>query len=313
MLKIVLIGAGSHSRSSHAASLAKYVADHPGRIELTAVCDLNIEKARSFQKEFGFRKVYRDFEEMIVEEKPDACVCVMPVTLVAEMGIKLLELGVSTLLEKPLGVSIEEARCLATVARSTGIPNMVSTNRRFDPCLHRGLEWARQQGFFRYVRASILRHQRREPEFIWATAFHCVDALRDIAGDVADFKILPMQGGHATWFHLDLEFRDGFSGALDVIPTCGCIEEKYEIFGEDFRAEIYVGNCPQPRVRCWRDEEIVVDESLPSDLPGFIRGGTYAETEEFIGALLEGRSPRPSIQDVLQSAEICFACVGESS
>ena len=313
MLKLVLIGAGSHSRSSHAPSLAKYARDNPGLIELAAVCDLDVEKARSFQREFGFRKVYRDFEEMILEEKPDGCVCVMPVHLVAEVAIKLLQLGVPTLLEKPPGASVEEARRLAAVARATGVPNMVSTNRRFDPCLRRGLEWARRRGPFRYVRASIMRHQRCEPEFVWATAFHCVDALREIAGDVADFEILPMRGGHAAWFHLDVEFRGGPSGSLDVIPTCGCTEEKYEIFGDDFRVEIYVGSCPEPRVRCWRDGEIAVDESPPADLPGFVRGGTYVETEEFIDALLKGRPPRPSVQDVLQSAEICFACVQSES
>lgn len=309
MLKLVLIGAGAHSRSSHAPSLAKYATDHPGRISLAAVCDLDIEKARSFQREFGFQKVYRDFEEMILKEKPNACICVMPVHLIAEMAIKLVQFGVPILLEKPPGVNIEEARHLDAVVRSTGVPNMVSANRRFDPCLRQGIEWANQQELFRYVRASIMRNQRREPEFLWGTAFHCVDALREIAGKVTNFEVSPMYGGQVTWFHLDLEFQYGSSGSLDVIPTCGCTEEKYEIFGENFRVEIWVGSCPQSGVRCWRNGEIAVDENLPGDLPGFIRGGTYAETEEFINALLEDRVPRPSVKDVLPSAEICFACV----
>ena len=308
MLKLVLIGAGSHSRSNHAPSLASYASDHPGEIELCAVCDLDVEKARSFQREFGFRKVYHDFEAMIAQERPDACVCVMPIHRVSEMGIKLLELGLPVLLEKPPGADIEEVRRLNEVARRTGTPNMVSANRRFDPCLRRGIEWAGAQGPIRVVRAAMMRDRRREPEFMWGTAFHCVDALREIAGEVAHFEVLPMHGGEASWFHLNLEFEDGASGSLDILPTCGCTEEKYEIMGDDFRAEIYVGSNLHPMVRCRREDKIVLEEGLPDDQPGFIRGGAYAETEAFVNALLEGRSPRPSVEDVLPSAEICFTC-----
>ena len=308
MLKLVLIGAGFHSRSNHAPSLARYADDHPGAIELCAVCDLDAGKARFFQREFGFRKVYHDFEAMIAEERPDACVCVMPIHRVAEMGIKLLELGLPVLLEKPPGANIEEVRRLVEVARRTGTPNMVSANRRFDPCLRRGIEWAGAQGPFRFVRAAMMRDRRCEPDFMWGTAFHCVDALREIAGEVAHFEVLPMRGGHAPWFHLNLEFEDGASGSSDILPTCGCTEEKYEIFGDDFRAEIYVGSNLHPMVRCLREDKIVLEERLPADLPGFIRGGAYAETEAFVNALLEGRSLRPSVEDVLPSAEICFTC-----
>jgi predicted dehydrogenase len=308
MLKLALIGAGSHSRSNHAPSLARYASDHPGAIELCAVCDLDLEKAGSFQREFGFRKVYHDFDAMIAEERPDACVCVMPVHRIVETGIKLFEFGLPVLLEKPPGVNIEEVRRLAEVARRTGTPNMVSANRRFDPCLRRGIEWAGAQGPFRVIRAAMMRHRRREPEFMWSTAFHCVDALREIAGEVTHFEVLPMHGGHASWFHLDLEFEDGASGSLDVLPTCGCTEEKYEIMGDDFRAEIWVGSCAHPMLRCWQEDKIVLEERLPASQPAFIRGGAYAETEAFVNALLEGRPPRPSVEDVLPSAEICFMC-----
>ncbi|MFH1007625.1 MAG: Gfo/Idh/MocA family oxidoreductase [Candidatus Latescibacterota bacterium] len=308
MLKLVLIGAGFHSRSNHGPSLARYAVDHPGAIELSAVCDLDLEKARSFQDAFGFGKVYADFEKMIARERPDACVCVMPIDRVAPMGIDLLERGLPVLLEKPPGIDIKEVRCLAEVARRTGVPHMVSANRRFDPCLRRGMEWARAQGSFRVIRAAMMRDRRGETDFMWGTAFHCVDALREIAGEVAHLGIHPMREGHAPWFHLDLKFHAGGTGSLDILPTCGCTEEKYEILGDDFRAEIWVGSNPNPMVRCWRENKVVLEEQLPADLPGFIRGGAYAETESFIRALSEGRSPRPSLADVLPSAEICFQC-----
>ena len=43
MIRLALLGCGEHSRSSHAAPLARYAAQKPGEIELVAACDLNFE------------------------------------------------------------------------------------------------------------------------------------------------------------------------------------------------------------------------------------------------------------------------------
>ncbi|MDA0747429.1 MAG: hypothetical protein O2954_12990, partial [bacterium] len=81
--------------------------------------------------------------------------------------------------------TLEEARQLLAVARETGTPHMVSVNRRFEPLLRRAISWAKERGPLRYVRASILRHNRREPDFVYGTAIHCIDALREIGGEIS--------------------------------------------------------------------------------------------------------------------------------
>src|SRR5579863_7789191 len=45
MLRLALIGCGSHSEIAHASALAHYVARHPGDVDLAATCDIDIGRA----------------------------------------------------------------------------------------------------------------------------------------------------------------------------------------------------------------------------------------------------------------------------
>jgi len=304
-IRLALIGAGGHSRGNHGVSLGQYAREHPDLLELVAICDLQRQRAESFAEAFGFKAVYTDYVEMIKNERPDGCVCVMPIELTADLAIDLMKRGMPVTVEKPMGYSLEEIRKIVQVAEETGTPNMVSVNRRFDPLIRQGAQWAKEQGGFRYVRASILRHNRREPTFVSGTAIHCIDALRSIGGDISDYQSF-LHEGEPQWLHIVFTYKSDAVGRLDVLPTDGSVEESYEIFGEGFRVDICCGTSPNPRLRCWKDNDLVIDECPPSDQPEFIRVGAYAETSEFINALAEDRPPWPSVGEYYPSAEIAF-------
>src|SRR5689334_5652995 len=199
MIRIAIAGCGEHSRASHAAPLARYAVAHPEEIELVAACDLNLDKAAEFCRSFGFVRPYEDLDEMLSVEKPDACVSVMPIEKIVEVGIKLLERRLPCVIEKPLGTSLTEIEKLAQVARDTQTPHMVSVNRRFMPYLNKARSWMLSHGPLRYVRATQVRHQRDEADFIWSTAIHALDALRYIAGEIAAFDVIVPQA-KARWY-----------------------------------------------------------------------------------------------------------------
>ena len=92
-------------------------------------------------------------------------------------------------IEKPPGSTLADVAGLRACARETGTPHPISVNRRFTPHLNRGLQWARERGEICMVSGSILRHQRTEPEFVWSTSIHVVDAVRYIGGDVAQDEV----------------------------------------------------------------------------------------------------------------------------
>ncbi len=107
------------------------------------------------------------------------------------------------------------------------------------------IAWAQEQGPLRYVRASILRHNRRETGFIPGTAIHCIDALREIGGEIVDDQV-QMHEGDPPWYHIVFRFESGAIGSLDVLTTDGSVEERYELFGEGYRVDARVGPSPEP-------------------------------------------------------------------
>jgi virulence factor len=312
MVRLAIVGCGEHSRSSHAAPLARYAAQQPGEIELVAACDLSHDRATEFCRTFGFARAYTDIEKMLATENIDGCVCIMPMEQIVAGAIRLLERRIPCVIEKPLGTSLAEAERLASVARETGTPHMVSVNRRFLPYLNSARLWINETGPLQYVRATQVRHARSEPDFIWSTAIHVLDALRNIAGEVTDFdaEVQRRSESSALWYVISLRFESGTYGRIEVLPTAGMVEESYELFGEGFRVRITAGSGTQRSLECWREGQKLVDAKTSDDEPEDLRNGGYQEVVEFVRALRTGTRPRPEVQDILPSARICFAIAG---
>ena len=308
-IRLGLIGCGEHSESGHARPLARYKAEHPGKIELVAACDLRLERTGFFCSTYGFRSAYSSIDAMLERETLDGCIVVVPVNMISELGIRLLNTGMPCVVEKPLGGSQEEVKALLVAARATGTHNMVSVNRRFMPFLNRAIIWAQESGPLRYVRCTFARHARREPEFLRGTAVHAVDALRHVAGNIADADIRTIKSATevAEWYAIDLQFESGVCGRIDVLPTAGILEETYELVGEGFRAIVTCPFGPQRAWRGYRENRMIVEETASDTTPEDVVNGCYDEAAEFIRALTHKECPRPTIEDVAPSVELCLS------
>ena len=308
MIRLALVGCGEHSRTSHATPLARYAALNPGDLELVAACDLNLDRAREFCAEFGFARAHSDVETMLNKEILDGCVCVMPMERIVDLAVMLLERKIPSVIEKPLGVTREDSERLADTARRTGTPHMVSVNRRFMPYLNQAKSWAKNIGPLQYVRATQVRHGRDEPDFIWSTAIHVLDALRHVAGEVGEFHTEVHRPGLSTaWYVVSLRFESGASGRIEVLPTAGMVEESYDLFGEGFRARVVAGSGVQRSLQAWRAGQVVLENHSSKTEPEDLRNGSFEEVVEFVRALKTGERPWPSVEEILPSARICFS------
>ena len=137
------------------------------------------------------------------------------------------------------------------------------------------------------------------------TAIHCIDILRALAGDIEDQEVR-VHKGSPPWFCIGFTFASGVLGTLDVLPTDGSVEERYELFGDGYRVDARVGPSSEPRLRCWESGEVAVDVRPPPDAPDFVRVGAYGETQEFIEALNDRRPPWPSVEEVFPSVEMAY-------
>jgi predicted dehydrogenase len=303
MTKIVVVGAGSHSQGNHLPSLARYVAENPEQIELAGLCDLRREHAVEMAAQYGFARTYTDLGEMLCKVRPDGCVAVTPIPVTCEIAVRIIEAGVPLLMEKPPGATLAEAREIVDLVGRMGAHVMVSMNRRYDPALRMALDWWGERPLH-YVRGTIVRVDRREPEFFYGTAIHPLDALREIAGDVREFSVDERRDGTVRWYVVRLDFERGAAGVLEVLPTAGSMGEFYELYGPGCHALVRAGGPDTGEVRCWEDGQLVVDENPTLGEPTFVRNGTYAETSAFIRSL-GGLPVHPTPAAVLQTVELC--------
>lgn len=311
MLRIAIAGCGRHSEEHHAAPLAQYAREHPGELELVAACDLRAERAQRFCAVYGFRRAYTDLEEMVNEAKPDGVVCVLPYDIAPEVAMWCLRRGLPCTIEKPLGATREAAHELARVARQTGTPHMVSVNRRYAPQLRRGLEWARAAGAVRCVRAAMLRSKRSEPEFIWATGIHIVDAVRHIAGNVVrwECEVIRYPELAADWYSVTLWADGGALARIDVLPGTGVAEEVYEMHGEEFRVRVSLpcgSTSAGAALACWRGNRLELNEVPGADVPLWRTSGAYSEVEAFVRMLKSGEPTLSPVEEILPSMDLCW-------
>ena len=101
-MKTVLIGCGVIS-STHTDVLLKL-----GR-EITAVCDIDYEKAKRHCEKFGLKcRIYQDYKEMLDKEQPDVAHVLTPHYLHCEMIVEILGRNINCLCEKPLYIKENE-------------------------------------------------------------------------------------------------------------------------------------------------------------------------------------------------------------
>ncbi|HEX7549267.1 MAG TPA: Gfo/Idh/MocA family oxidoreductase [Candidatus Methylomirabilis sp.] len=111
----------------------------PG-VELVAICDAVLEKARTRAIEFGVSRAYTDFATMLDKEKPDAVDIVTPVETHAPLARIAADRGVHVMCQKPMVPTLAEAEALV---RDVGdrVRFMVHENFRFRPQYVTAREW----------------------------------------------------------------------------------------------------------------------------------------------------------------------------
>ncbi len=302
-LNVALIGAGRHSMSSHAPSLAHYRESFPDRIRLAALCDKDTDKASEKAKEYGFEKVYSDVESLLSAESLDACVAVTPIHLTEAISRQILERQIPLLIEKPLGTGLEQAESIVEMSKSAGVPVLVSVNRRFDPALIEALR--RLDGQVpEYIRATMIRVARFEEEFIVDAGLHAIDAMRHVCGDIVSHEISAAGKGREKWAVVTMEFAGGTSGVLELLPAAGYRREEYTFHGTGYLAEVVVGEKDPGVFTFWKEGSLVASEIPAKNDPPFVYNGTYNETCEFFAAITENRRTLVPPEKIVQSMEL---------
>jgi predicted dehydrogenase len=208
------------------------------------------------------RFAYRDYDEMLADGRIEAVLIGVADQFHVPLALKAIRAGKHVLIEKPLGVTIEECEELRRSVHESKLTFQIGNNRRFDP----GLAFARKfiqeeigqllsfkawywDSVYRYTMTDNLQPvpqastTARKPEgnpkadkrryFILTHASHLVDTARWLGGELVGVRARLVERFGAFCWYVDVEFANGALGHIDLtIPVRGDFEEGFQIQGE---------------------------------------------------------------------------------
>lgn len=126
-IRWALIGPGRHAERSAAPQLKKAVG-----AALTAVLSRDLQRGEAFARRHGIPKVHASLAELLRDPEIDAIYDASPDGLHAGHAIAAAEAGKHILVEKPLAVSVCQARAAIAACRRLGVQLGVVFNQRHE-------------------------------------------------------------------------------------------------------------------------------------------------------------------------------------
>src|SRR6266581_9164948 len=89
--------------------------------EIAAIASRDLKKAKDAAKKLGIAKAYGSYEELLADEGIEAIYNPLPNHLHVPWSIQAAQAGKHVLCEKPLSLSVDEAKTLMSVRDRTGV------------------------------------------------------------------------------------------------------------------------------------------------------------------------------------------------
>jgi predicted dehydrogenase len=140
------IGCGSHSFRNVYPAL-QFVP-----VDLVAVCDLDIDRAKAFARQFGAVNAYSDYKEMLQKENLEAVFIVVGYDatgrpLYPKITVDCLNAGCHVWIEKPPAASCEEIEIMQEASVRNGKNVVVGVKKMFFPANEKAWELSHSEDF----------------------------------------------------------------------------------------------------------------------------------------------------------------------
>jgi predicted dehydrogenase len=202
-IRVAVVGAGEFGRN-HAR-----VYREMDSVELVGVLDQNAERAAKIAQEFGVR-AFEGLAEL--QGQVDAATVAVPTVAHAEVGCKLMALGVDVLVEKPMAATLAEADALLDAARKLQRILQVGHVERFNPAVVAVEPVVKRPLFFEVHRLGVFTPRSLDVEVIYDLMIHDLDILLALVKEpVTEVKAvgIPVLTDKVDIAHARLEFAGG--------------------------------------------------------------------------------------------------------
>ncbi len=127
-LKVGIIGLGHQALEDHIPAIKS-----SDDVELVGIVEIDKQKIKSFLAENKNVNIYRNFDDLIKNRKPDFVIVALPHYLHYEVTKKAILNKIHILKEKPFAISLAQAKELRDLAKKNNIQIAVTLQRRFNP------------------------------------------------------------------------------------------------------------------------------------------------------------------------------------
>lgn len=305
-VRVAMVGAGNMANNVHYPSLASFP-----DVEFAGICDLDVNRLNATADKYHIARRYTDYRKLVEETDPDGVYVIGQPQYMYDIWIWCLKQGLNLYIEKPMGITLHQARCLAHLAELHGCITQVSFQRRTCPlavklreeCLQRGRIVHAVCRFYKCAMSPYLEAR----DHMMDDGVHAIDTLRWMCGgEVVGIHSVcrRVQTPDTNLIIALLEFDNGATGVLLNSWTSG-----RRIFAVEMHA---AGICAEAELEgkgvVYADGDTkgkVYDtrEVAGSD-QNYVYGGFQAKNREFIDCLRAGRQPGSCFADAVKTMEV---------
>ncbi len=259
LLRVGVLGAGPIAQAAHFEACCK-----ARNAELYAMCDRAEDLVTRMAAIHQPRVTYTDYDAMLADPQVEAVIIAVADQFHIPLAQKALAAGKHVLIEKPLGVNVEECESLRIYTQRPEQPLVVQigNNRRFDPGVTFAQRFIQEElgqlqalkawyydSVDRYTMtdnlqplpitsANILRpagnpKADRQRYFLLTHGIHLVDTVRFLGGALTRVHARFQKRFDSYCWFIAADFANGSLGHLDlIVPIRGDFEEGFQVFGE---------------------------------------------------------------------------------
>jgi len=198
-IRVAVVGTGEFGRNH-----ARVYRELEG-VELVGVFDENEERAAAVAAEYQ-TQVLKGLDEL--RERADAASVAVPTVAHAEVGCRLLEMGLDVLVEKPMAVTLAEADALVHAAKKNARILQVGHVERFNPAVVAVEPILNRPLFFEVHRLGVFTPRSLDVDVIYDLMIHDLDVLLALVGETG--------GGKSTVAKLLCRFYEPTGGSIRI-------------------------------------------------------------------------------------------------
>lgn len=309
-----MIGAGAMANTVHYPSLASF-----DDVEIAAICDLDEQRLTTTADKYGVAARHTDYRRMVEAVNPDAVYVIGPPHLMYDIWYWCLSQGLNLYIEKPMGITIHQARALAHLAAEHNCITQVSFQRRSCPMVAQLREECLKRGPIVHAVCAYYKHQP-EPylharDRMLDDGVHAIDTLRWMCGgEVVGVESICRRVGapDINFFTAMLHFDSGATGVLVNSWTSGRRIFRVEMHAPGICAEAEHEN----KGYLYADGDTKGVEFDTRQVAGsnefFVYAGFQAKNREFIDAVKQGTQPPSHFGDAVKTMEVAETILAQA-